>query len=169
MLKFVLKALMSVVLDKNARKKLEYRSASEKKKIVKKCVRVEKTIVHASSTGDPLADEAQAIMEALAEARQMIAPGDNLEPSEPDKLRRQLQKRRTGTHHALDQALDSLAEQKKSMTPERKALINGAVALTKMKANVLDNLAPEQHEKLQAMAVASFTGQMAPPKAGNNQ
>ena len=164
MLKFVSKALMSVVLDKNARKKLEGRSASKKKKVVKKRTRVEKTIVHSSSAADPIAEDAQAIMEVLAEARQMIAPGDNLEPSEPNKLRRQLKQRRTGTHQALDQALDSLSERKKNMTPERQALINGAVALTKMKANVLDDLAPEQREKLQAMAVAAFAGQMAPPK-----
>ena len=164
MLKFVSKALMSVVLDKGARKKLEGRSASKKKKVIKKRARVEETIVHSSSAADPIAEDAQAIMEVLAEARQMIAPGDNLEPSEPDKLRHQLQQRRTGTHQALDQALDSLSTRKKSMTPERQALINGAVALTKMKANVLDDLAPEQREKLQAMAVATFAGQMAPPK-----
>jgi len=172
MLKFVSKVLMSVVLDKNARKKLEGRSATKKKKVVKKSAQIEKrvetqvkkTVIHSASLADPLADDAQAIMEVLAEARQMLAPGNNLEPSEPVKMRHQLAQRRQSTHQTLDQALDSLSERKRNMTPQRQALINGAVAMTKMKANVLDDLDPDQREKLQAMAVAAFSGEMAPSK-----
>jgi hypothetical protein len=165
MLKFVSKALMSVMLDKDARKKLEDRGPTKKKKSSKKRTRAKKSVPHEERSADPLADDAQAIMEALAEARQMItAPGENLEPTEPVKLHRKLSQRRAGTHKALDQALDSLSEQKRTMTPERQALIQGAVALTKMKAKVLDDLAPEQREKLQAMAVATFSGQVGPPK-----
>jgi hypothetical protein len=162
MLEFVSKALMFVMLDKDARKKLEGRSSSKKKKSSKKQPRIKKATTRSA---DPLADDAQAVMEALAEARQIItAPAENLEPTEPVKLKRKLSKQHAGTHKALDQALDALSEQKKSMTPERQALIQEAVALTKMKAKILDDLAPEQREKLQAMAVATFSGHVAPPK-----
>jgi hypothetical protein len=162
MVKFILKVFMSIILDKDARKKLDDRSQLTKKMISKKSVPVIKDAAHKVRSADLLADDGQAIIEVLAEAREMLtAPEGSREPA---KLEQKLSKRRSGAHKALDQALGALPEQKKAMTPERRALIKGAIALTKMKTAVLDDLAPEQRKRLQAMAIATFSGKVAPPK-----
>jgi hypothetical protein len=106
MFKFVSKALLSMVMDKDARATLERVQAAKK---------TEK----ASQNAEPVAQTAKPRLSV-----------------------------------------------KREKTPEREALIQNAIKLHQEKAKVLDNLSPEEKEKLQVMAAMTFLGvdKLPPPK-----
>ncbi|OFX11438.1 MAG: hypothetical protein A2516_03815 [Alphaproteobacteria bacterium RIFOXYD12_FULL_60_8] len=60
---------------------------------------------------------------------------------------------------ALDRAASSIAERKAKMTPERQALIQGAMAVRRAKQGVLADLSEEDRARLMALALRQFRGE----------
>ncbi len=128
------KALMSVVMDKDARDKLK---TGKRSKPAKK--------------SRPQAEPAEAPPTESPEARSVTPP---------------MAAENEDTHQLI---LDSLraAEQelteKRDMTPDRQALIQQAMNMHRSKAHILDDISPEQREKLYVVALKSLE---AAPETG---
>ena len=125
--KFISKALLSVVMDKKARQKLEgNRSANKegrKKASQKDSDELDPPLKYDPAPPPPPSD-------------------NNMTDDEVEELVRS----------SLDTARQEL-EKKPKPTTERQALIQQALAIRKSKAHVLANLSAEQKEKLAAMAL----------------
>lgn len=69
---------------------------------------------------------------------------------------------------AIDAASDEL-ERKKNIPPDRRALIEQALAIQDQQRKLLDDLPKEQREKLQVMAMHAFGTDMDAKQAGKNK
>ena len=140
--KLVSKALLSVVMDKNARDNL---GAGKKRKPAPK--------------PDPQTPEPAAPSKGLKTGAKGRKAGAS--PSPPPPMAET-----EDTHQLI---LDSLraAEQelteKRDMTPERQVLIQQAMAMHRSKAHILDDLSQEDREKLYVVALKTI--QEEPGKA----
>ncbi|MFQ5765532.1 MAG: hypothetical protein ACE5GT_11435 [Rhodospirillales bacterium] len=123
------KALWSVVMDKTARDKLETRKRAR------------------PAPAAPAGEDADA-------PAPMGDQGDN--PAEdPVDDRRARERRRRSLLDSLSNAKQRLSEKPK-LTPERKALLQEMQAVQKAKAHLLDELTPEQREKLHVVAMETL-------------
>lgn len=92
------------------------------------------------------------------------APDGGREPGDdPAADRRARERRRRSLLESLGDAERRLAD-KPTLTPERKALIQEMQALQKAKAHLLDELTPEQREKLQVVAMETLNVEPAAGK-----
>jgi hypothetical protein len=153
--KLVSNALLSMVMDKKAREK--FNAAQEAKTRAKaeadpKAKAALEPAQPAPNTASGAAPRAQAKApvpsrnapsKAAARAR---PPADDEEDAE------------TLIRQALEEAeLEFINKRKKkSMTPERQALIEQAMAIHRSKSHVLDDLPPEQRDKLTFMAMKAL-------------
>lgn len=140
--KFVSNALLSMVMDKNAREKLERRrqgSAGTGKGSGKAAPEAEQPARQAESVAAPADDDdvVETIAAALAEARSTLENGAAASGSTG--------RRRTGGGPLRDR-------EGKPPTSEREALIRQALEIQSSKAQMLDNLDRESREKLEFMA-----------------
>jgi len=122
-MKLVSKALMSVVLDKNARTKVEALKKSKPKKATASAPSPAPVAGHV--TGPVPVSVPSAALES-EDTHQLIM--DSLRAAEQEIIDKQTE------------------------TPERQALIQQALAIQKSKAHVLDNLSQEDREKMYVMA-----------------
>jgi hypothetical protein len=155
---FISNALLSVVMDKDARKKLQdLRSNKPAGAAPGKEAVSEKS---ATSRIKPLADDAsgedvmETIAQALAEARADISgpkrpmPGSQVPmPSSP--------------HQPSPPAAPH--RRPPATTPERERLIQQAIEIHREKAHVLENLSPALREKLMVMAMYAMDPSSLPP------
>lgn len=160
--KFVSNALLSVVMDKEARQKLQDRRSGEPapEKTGKAASRSRKTGADDSS-GEDVVDT---IAQALAEARAEVS-GKKKTASRP--AQGSLQSKRAP---APDQAprpsrpSAPAAPAKRESTPERERLIQEAMAIHRQKSHILDDLDPEMREKLMVMAMYAMDPESLPPE-----
>jgi len=141
--KFVSNALLSIVMDKDARKKLQNKNP--------KAATTPKT----GTTGkprQPLPDNAsgedvvETIAQALAEARAEVSG----KPRVPRKAKR-------------TRSVAPAPARKSTATPEREQLIQQAMAIHREKSHVLDELDPALREKLMVMAMYAMDPSTLPP------
>ena len=147
--KLISKALLSVVLDKNARDNLKFN-----KKI--------------NQVGQALAAEKAASLKAASEQPDLsdFPPPDDRSPPQTPNSQSSLPDPMSGmTHEETRQLIvDSLkaAEEelgaKPQMTSERQALISQALKIRKSKEHVLDALSEEQRQKLKVLALHALKG-----------
>lgn len=138
--KLVSKALLSVVMDKNARDNLE---AGKKRKPAQK---------PGPQTAEPAAPSKE---------RKAGGPKAGAPPSPPPPMAET-----EDTHQLIMDALRAAEQElteKRDMTPERQVLIQQAMALHRSKAHVLDDLSQEDREKLYVVAMETIRGK--PEKA----
>lgn len=154
--KFVSNALLSVVMDKDAREKLQGMRAKKNAGSTR-----EKDTVPSmpdKSRAKEQADDAsgedviETIAEALAEARAEISNGSP-RPAAPTPHPTTPQ----GRNPVKDTARTPAA------TPERERLIQQAMAIHREKAHVLEELDPALREKLTVMAMYAMDPSSLPP------
>ncbi len=133
--KLVSKALLSVVMDKNARDNL---GARKKRKPAPK--------------PDPRAPEPAASSKG---------PKAGVSPSPPPSMA-ETEDTHQLIMDSLRAAEQELTE-KRDMTPERQVLIQQAMAMHQSKAHILDDLSQEDREKLYVVALKTIQGE--PDKA----
>jgi len=146
--KFVSNALLSVVMDKKARDKLQ--AVKDSKKRGAEPAPTDPTVEKPSAASSKEKSELEARADRYGAMLAGAAPpsGDAVEES-PDELIRQ----------ALESAEAELLNKKrgkKPMTPERQALINQAMAIHQSKTHLLDDLDDESREKLYVMAMEAL-------------
>lgn len=138
--KLVSKALLSVVMDKNARDNL---GAGKKRKPAPK--------------PDPRAPEPAAPSKGLKAG----GPKAGASPSPPPPM-----SETEDTHQLIMDSLRAAEQElteKRDMTPERQVLIQQAMAMHRSKAHILDDLSQEDREKLYVVAMKTI--QEEPEKA----
>ena len=147
--KLVSKALLSVVMDKNARDNL---GAGKKRKPAPK--------------PDPQAPEPAALSKGRKAGAKGLKAGAKgrkagASPSPPPPM-----VETEDTHQLILDALraaDQELTEKRDMTPERQVLIQQAMAMHRSKAHILDDLSQEDREKLYVVALKTI--QEEPGKA----
>ncbi|MBC8238998.1 MAG: hypothetical protein H8E30_00840 [Alphaproteobacteria bacterium] len=150
--KFVSNALLSVVLDKDARKKLHG-------------MRPDKP-AGGKTSGNSLDDDTSGedvidtIAQALAEARAEVSRGPHTAKGSPTQ-RPAAQKRTSAPPAPAPQSRQSTA--RAAPTPERERLIQEAMAIHREKSHVLDELDPAVREKLMVMAMYAMDPSSLPP------
>jgi len=141
--KFVSDALLSVVMDKGARKKLKERQ-KQKTKLAER---------PQTSRNPPVLESEEDILstisDALAEARAEVLGNSSPPPSATAK--------RTTS--------PSSPTVPKTASAERQELLKQAMAIHRQKQDVLDDLAPETREKLMIMAMYAIDPNSLPPEA----
>jgi len=147
--KFLSNALLSVVMDKKARRKLEIsRGGKPDNKQAKKRPKSESTN---PDTTRPLKVDPEKNIASLSNALLGAPPPpppaggktpDEMSRGEIDALIKQ----------SLQTAEDEL-KPKPKINPERQALIQQALSIRNQQAKILDDLDPEQREKLTALAL----------------
>lgn len=165
--KFVSNALLSVVMDKDARQKLQDRqssgaTASKPAKSAKPGARSNQTKSEATS-GEDVVDT---IAQALAEARAEVS-GERKSPERP--AQGSLQSKRTPPVTPAPRPSAPSASpaqpQARESTPERERLIQEAMAIHRQKEHVLNDLDPAMREKLTVMAMYAMDPDSLPPEA----
>ena len=139
--KLVSNALLSMVMDKKAREK--FNAAREAKRRHKDG----DAEPEAATAASPHAAKTKSNTNAPVPAAQRSRPPGG-DADDAGELIRQ----------ALEEAeLELISKRKKkSMTPERQALIEHATAIHRSKSHVLDDLDPEHREKLTFMAMKAL-------------
>lgn len=170
--KFVSNALLSVVMDKDARRKLKdrrgdapagdggdkaYQQGKPKGNVPRKAAR-------ADTSGEDVVDT---IAEALAEARAEVS-GKKHKAERPAAgslaSKRAPAVERPPTPSAPPRPKTAPAG-KRETTPERERLIQEAMTIHREKSHILDDLAPETREKLMVMAMYAMDPDSLPPAA----
>ncbi|MEK9726296.1 MAG: hypothetical protein VW405_22800 [Rhodospirillaceae bacterium] len=164
--KFVSNALMSVVMDKKAREKVNaLRDAQARPEPAAKSAK------SAKPRPDPDDDSELDIPRMLPDEdrkprpRQKAAPAAGPAPT-PSRTRPPVEVDTDDPATLIRQALESAEEElvrrqdraknAKPMTAERAALIQNAMAIHRSKAHILDDLPQEQREKLMVMAAQAL-------------
>ena len=167
--KFVSNALLSVVMDKSARKKLaDLKGASspappispgesKKSKKTKKPVRPSSPGPSSPGPSSNESDEQilSTITDALAEAR-AEATG-----TPPSSARKKTEKRLEPTGAKTPPK----SKDKGKASPEREALLKQAISVHRQKQKVLDDLPAEARDKLMYMAMYAMDPASLPPEA----
>lgn len=155
--KFVSNALLSVVMDKGARRKLADRQAlkSSKQPDVQKTKPVTKAPA-AESDEDVLST----ITDALAEARAEIASGNGASTNGTENKQRRFEP----SPSARSTLPGKPAGKTKAGSPARDELIKQAMSIHHQKQQVLDDLPEETREKLMVMAMYAMDPSSLPPE-----
>ncbi len=153
--KFVSNALLSVVMDKDARKKLNtMRKGEEDAKPKRKAAKSK--AAKAEPRSDSGEDVVDTIAQALAEARAEVAKGQDAPPRAaapaPSEPRPRPPAKPTRTRKAP------------ASTPERERLIQEALSIQRQKSHVLDELDTATREKLMFMAMYAMDPSSLPPE-----
>ena len=137
--KFVSNALLSVVMDKKARDK--FNAAQDAKK----------RAIGELPASPAIADDDTDIPRVIPTPTVAPKPPSGGPADDTAMLVRQ----------ALDSAEAELThrQNRKSMSPERQALIENALAIHRSKAHILDDLDEDQREKLYVMAMQTLNDQ----------
>ncbi len=153
--KFVSNAFLSVVMDKKARDK--FNAAQDAKK------RAMGELPASPAIADDDTDIPRMIPTAAdtqpARPSKPAAPTPTVAPKPPSSGPAD------DTAMLVRQALDSAEaelthrQNRKSMSPERQALIENALAIHRSKAHILDDLDEDQREKLYVMAMQTLNDQ----------
>ncbi len=152
--KFVSNALLSVVMDKDARKKLQDMRANKpagstlgKEAISEKSAKPRtKPLADTASSEDVIETIAQALAEARAEISGGKRPANSSPAPTPSPRQPAAPQKRTP-----------------AATPERERLIQQAMAIHHEKAHVLEDLDPALREKLMVMAMYAMDPSSLPP------
>lgn len=132
--KLVSKALLSVVMDKTARGKLKTKKRARPA---------------------PAGDD--------ADAPSLVNDQGDDRVDNPAADRRARERQRRSLLDSLSDA-DRRLSDKPKLTPERKALLREMQAVQKAKAHLLDELTPEQRQKLQVVAMETLNVEPKPAK-----
>ncbi len=152
--KFVSNALLSMVMDKNAREKLAARNAAPKSapKSAPKPARAP-----ASASRKPAADSAAKPDRPLDTAAGAVEDlAQTIEMALADARREAVDGKKTRRPAASKTSVASKPEPKREMTPERQRLIEDAISIHQQKTRMLDDLDPEMREKLTVMALMAL-------------
>jgi len=151
--KFVSNALLSVVMDKKARQKLQaVKEAKTRGQSTTETVPDSAGTAATRATTNPEKSELEARADRYGAMLAGAAPpsGDAVDENPADLVRQ-----------ALESAEAELANKRdrKPMTPERQALIDQAMAIHRSKSHILDDLDDESREKLYVMAMEALKDQ----------
>lgn len=163
--KLVSNALLSVVMDKDARQKLKDRrtddSAPNKPSQPGKSSKPSRKTPDRVTSGEDVVDT---IAEALAEARAEVSGKKKPSAERPAEGSLQEKRSRPPAPSATTSPPRRPADKRPS-TPERERLIQEAMAIHRQKSHVLDDLDPEAREKLMVMAMYAMDPDSLPPEA----
>ena len=149
--KIISKALLTVAVDKKARKKIN--DLDKHKRLLKTQSR-QKNINESGPTPKTSLNK-QAHIDASSDPRKQISnPTEQIEESN-NMIREVL----TGAGRGAKQQ-DSGMSQGTPINPERQALITKAMAIRRSKLHILNELDQEQLDKLTAMAIQAFNIQI---------
>lgn len=153
--KFVSNALLSVVMDKSARKKLADRKAAaspaspDEPKKSKKTKKTKEPATPPSGESDE--QVLSTITDALAEAR---AEATGKAPGSAGKK----------TEQRFEPAANARTKDKGKASPEREALLKQAMSVHRQKQQVLNDLPAEARDKLMYMAMYAMDPTSLPPE-----
>ena len=157
--KFVSNALLSVIMNKGARKKLAARQDSSSPTPPKKAKNSKKP-----PSGESDEEILSTITDALAEARAEVT-GDTLVGGKSSKNKKKRIEPAPPARTARSPGSASKPSVKKEASPERDALIKQAVSVHRQKQKVFDDLPAEMRDKLMFMAMHAMDPDSLPPEA----
>ncbi len=165
--KLVSKALLSVVMDKDARRKLDQMrtqetAAGKPATSVSKKPTAPAPVQTSSAGGDSDADVIATIADALAHARAEVSgsatPAPRKQPPAPSPKAPAPRPAPAPPPSVRD------TPQTRSSTPEREQLLRDAMSIQRQKMHVIDELDPAAREKLMVMAMYVLDPSSLPPE-----